>query len=131
MMTCPICKNDYPSGSGLSAHWRIAHPDTWKGGIESSLPEGVTFESLGTPEPRNKKKPKRVETPEQTERRRRQQRESYYRTKARKRGEISVGQWKFHDQPMLARIKFCPNCGFNLEIVNIALGMAEKAQGNK
>jgi hypothetical protein len=105
---------------------RKVHPGEWKGGIELSLPEGTTIEQLGTSEPRADagKKKKAYESPEQAAVRKQKQRDSYHRNKWKKQGKPAPSL------PMLSRIKFCPECGCNLEIFQIALGMAEKAQGD-
>jgi hypothetical protein len=78
--------------------------------MAASMPEGY---DAGTPEPRITESKN-----EKRERIRASQRESYHRNK--NKPKVSL--------PMLSRIKFCPECGCNLEIFNIALGMAEKAQ---
>jgi len=130
-LTCPECKTEYPTLSGLAAHWRIAHPATWKGTIGSSLPEGMTEEQLGVSEPRAQygSKVKRIETPEEREKRRQAQRESYYRNK-RKRIKATAGLYRPTKEARSAQsvkrghIDFCPYCGGNIQIVEIAMGMA-------
>lgn len=112
MITCPYCPPESAtqmrSRQAIATHIRRTHPEQWKGALVASIPSGF---DIGTPEPE-------LSTDEKREKKRSLDRE-YHRRKAMNRGN--------HALPMLSRIKFCPECGCNLEIFNIALGMAEKA----
>jgi len=99
-----------PSSQGFSAHLRLTHPLQWKGDWQSSIPS--TFDA-GKPEPRFTKSVS-------DDARRQKDRERHKQKRAEQRQKREL--------PMLSRVKFCPNCGHNIEIINIALGMAEKAQ---
>ena len=122
MLTCPYCEPlgsvEKPSGQGMSSHIRLTHPDKWRTCLRDSIPEGF---DIGRPEPRVT----RHKGESEDARRKRLQRESYHRNKKLKRK--GGGSTHVTVLPMLSRVKFCPHCGGNIEIINIALGMAEKA----
>lgn len=114
MLNCPYCEYTARRNSGMSMHVSRIHPDKWKGKLKDSYPEGF---DPGTQEPQRKHAGKTKLTEEQKIIRRKQQKNWYDKHKRKKSVKPALP---------LGQINYCPNCGFNLEFLLVAMGMAQR-----
>lgn len=120
MLNCAYCAEHARTSSGMAMHWSRNHPDKWVNTLKESQEAAklvVPGFDPGTPEPRRKAKSKRPVLTEEQKKIRRKQQKDWYDKHKRKRSVAA---------PPVGLIKFCPNCGYNLELIMVAIGMAQR-----